>query len=146
MHFIAKSSSLQSRLRQVELQGTSNLGRDSSSVEDFDPVTVWVLQEQFLINLNSTTKADEAYLDEGKSLHATVIWFLHERHAELLESLASHIDVRHHKPNVTKSPRVRVAVMIDFAFLVLGAPIVCQLDSCLARHRPDLSSVGLSWD
>jgi hypothetical protein len=88
------------------------LARNRSGVEDLDPVAVGVL-------------------DKGESLHATVIGFLHEVHAKLFESRARIVDVRHHDADVAEAAWFRVASVVALGGIVLGAPVVGELDGGL---------------
>ena len=73
-------------------------------VENFDPVTVWIL-------------------DESKSFHASIVWTLNELDSVLFEAFTSGIDIRDKYSNVSKTTGLGISIVIALCGITFSSPI-----------------------
>lgn len=85
-------------------------------IENLNPIAIWIT-------------------NECQSLHATLVWFLDEFHAQFFEALTSGIHIGHQNANVAKTARLLVASVINLSGLCLSAPVMRQFHGSLQVNR-----------
>lgn len=121
-----KKQKLSNLLYHTGIPKSVHLG-NSVRIEDFDPITVWVL-------------------DEGQSLHFPVIWLLDESYSELFESFTCSVNVRYNNSDVSISTWILVSIVIGEIWLILGSPVVSQLNGRMSRKGINGTFLVISWD